>query len=325
MDLHPVGADGLDYQSNKAVARPNSIVVGESIRLDTGALARRKGDAKVYRAAEVASSKHFGADTIWATIPAAPQLQIQAGGFAVLMHFLAKRPAATETAYILSSRVNGQSYHVVSITLSDAGAITVTVQFETAGPTSASTAVIGDGDRVDLLVLFDAVAGTLTLYVNGEASGTPATGISSSDKPVAGAGTDWHFGVHYDPAVAGVVANTHFDGDMHGFTLITTRGIRVSDGLRPFKDMLIRHSSRLWSLPQAPYVLACYDMADVGLVLLDRSDFENHAACEAGTTDAPAVANAVTITNHVGHAQFPNRTRTNIFGSHGRMFYEFVA
>lgn len=326
MDLHPLGAGGLDYHSNKATARPDVFVTGEGIRLDTGALDRRKGDAKIYRASDPTNTKTCGTSVTYITIPGAAQLEIQEGGWALNHHFKALRPSGGNTAYVVSSRVAGQSYHVISVTLSDAGVLVVTVEFVAGGSKSITLTAVADDAVVHLLVIHDAPAGTMTAYVNGAADGTPITGLAASDKPVSGTGEDWHLAIHYDPSVPGVVANTEFGGAFQGFTLMSLRGLRPGSGVATFTSMLVKHSIRQWPLPYADFVLCCYDMIDTGLTVYDRSRFENTATAEGGTSDDPtAIANSVIITNHVGHVQRPDGTRSNVIGSSGRLFYEDVA
>lgn len=322
----PLGVGGLDYQTSPALLPPETLAVGENIRFDSGVLSRRLGRRKVYSSSDPCGSKTFGATSKYATIPAASQLELAAGGWALNLHFTAVRPSGGNTAYILSSRVNGQSYHVLSVTLSDAGVITVTVQFTSGGSQSIACDAVDAAATVHLLVVHDAPEGTMTAYVNGAASGTAVTGLSTSDKPVTGSGDDWHIGVHYNPATAGVVANTNFDGKVDGMTLFTLAGTRPSGGSPSLTDTLVKHSFRQWPSPWMDFVLACYDFDESSTSsMTDRSRFENTATLTGTPTNTAAVAYSSIPSNYVGFAQFASGRKPNFFASYGRLFYENVA
>ncbi len=327
--FYPVGADGLDYFSNSALASPGSLVRGENIRLADGALSRRLGPLRVYRVStDPNNSKTFGADTKYGTITAATQLQIPAGGFAVRVSFTAVRPSAGNTGYILSSRVNGQTYHVLSITLDENGLCSVTWRKNSsAADVTVTTSAITANAAAHLLAVYDADAGTFTVYINGDASGTPVSGLGTSEKPIAGAGTNWHFGVHYNPATPGVVANTHFDGKIDAFALFTLAGTRPGEGSSvSLASVLRKHSLRQWPNPEMGCVLACYDFDDSSLtVLTDRSRYKNHGTMTGTPTHSAAVTTKGTIPgNYAGVYETPAGKRSNIVAFFGNLYHEVI-
>lgn len=322
----PLGGDGLDYQTSPALVPPSVLTVGENIRINQGVLTRRLGRRKVYAASDPGGSKTFGAVTKYGTIPAAAQLEIPAGGWALNLHFTAVRPSGGNTAYVLSSRVNGQSYHVLSVTLSDAGVVTTTAQFQSGGSKSIASGAVSAAGTVHLLVIHDAPAGTMTQYINGVSDGTQITGLATSDALVTGTGEDWHIGVHYNPATAGVVANTNFDGKVDGLTLMTLAGTRPSEGSPTLASTLIKHSFRQWPSPWMDMVLASYDFDESSVTsMTDRSRFKNTASLTGTPTNTAAVAYSSIVTNHIGFSQFPTGRKSNLMGSWGRLFYEDVA
>lgn len=328
VSVMPLGQDGLDYFTSSALLPATALQLGENIRLEDDTLARRKGAEIIYRASNVTASKTFGATTKYGTIAAASQLELPTGGFALMLHFTAVRPSASNTGYILSSRVNGQSYHVMSVTISDSGVITVSwTKSSDSSSVSIATSAVDAAATVHLLAIFDAVAGTFTVYVNGASSGTPVTGIATTEKPIAASGTAWHVGAHYDPGVAGVVANTNFDGKVDGLCLLTLSGIDPTAGSATLTATLLKHSFRQWPTPQMDAVVFCYDFDSSSTTSdVDRSRHKNNMTLTGTPTASSAeVALASIPTNFVGRVQRPDGTRTNLIGSYGRVFYEDVA
>ena len=324
--LVPFGVGGLDEFTHESLLSPEYLRQADNVRLSKLSLDRRQGALKLTAFSDPTGSKTFGADTRYATISAGSQLEDTSGGFALGMHFTAVRPSAGNTGYILSSRVNGQSYHVLSVSIDENGLVTVGFEKQSGGTASVTTSATTSGGDVSLLALLDIFAGTFTVYVNGASSGTPVTGLSASDAPIAGSGTDWHFGAHYNPATAGVVANTHFDGKLQGVTLHSLRGLRPASGTTTVVETLLKHSSRVWPAPQLPQVLFHYDMHGSSLTsLTDASRFKNHAAVTGTITSTASVALPSIPTNAVQFVTTPSGRRDNVVCSHGRLFYETLA
>ena len=79
-----------------------------------------------------------------------------------------------------------------------------------------------------LFFVYDPILGTCTIYVNGEISGTPETGLAATLKPDTTA-TTAAFGVEKQTGAA-VTANSQFVGAMDGFTLFRFSGIEIAAG-----------------------------------------------------------------------------------------------
>lgn len=327
LSLAPYGAGGLDEFTHESLLGLEFLRRADNVRSPKGSLDRRAGDKKLWKFSETGAtaSKTFGADTKYATIPAAAQLETLDAGFALFKHFKAVRPSAGNTAYILSSRVNGQSYHVLRATIDENGAVTVGFEKTSGGDCAVTTSAITANASTDLLALFDPVGGTFTVYVNGASSGTPVTGLSIADGPIAGTGTAWHIAAHYNPATTSIVANTHFDGALHGFTLLSLRGLRPASGSTTLVDTYIRHSSRVWPAPQAPHVIFHYDCLSTSLTTLtDASRFKNDATVTGTPTNTGGVALGSIPANYVGYVDAATGRGDNVVGSAGRLFYETV-
>lgn len=320
--LVPLGEGGLDLFTHSTQLTPFHLRRSENVELADGTITRRDGFLKLVRLTDPGGSLVYGTGK-YGAIPAAAQLQLPAGGFAFRVSFTAVRPSAGNTAFILASRVNAQSYHVMSLTLSDAGVLTASwTKASDSSSVSIASSAIQASAATDVLTIFDAVSGTFTLYVNGASSGTPVTGIATTEKPIAGAGTAWHLGNHYNPAVPGLVANTFFDGKVHAPTLFTLRGLRPASGTTSLVTALRRYSSVVWPNPEMDAVVFHYDM--VGGTLTDRSRFKNTGTNNGSPTTDTAVAKSLYPGNYVGHFTTPTGKRTNLVAAGGRLYYEVV-
>lgn len=319
--LRPIGAGGVDLFTDPSALDPSVLSRCENVDLSRSTADRRPGAIKLSQVVTTATSGHaytFGADTKYATF--APPL-IPAGGFAVVLHFEAVRPASGKTAYILSSRPTVVAYHVLSVTLSDAGVITVAWRDSSATAHSVACTAVADGLAVHLLAIFDAVAGTFTVYVNGSSSGTPLTGLDSTLKPLQTASVTWAFGVEKQTGAA-VTADTHFDGAHDGMTLFTLRGLRPASGTTTMAETLRRHSARAWPSPSQVFILAHYDMDETsGTVMYDRSNQKNHGTYVGTPTVGVPVALVSAPCNYLGTIDVPSG-KANIVAVFGKLFYE---
>ena len=326
--LVPFGIGGLDEFTHESLLPPEFLRQAENIRLSKLSLDRRQGGLKLNKFSDPSGSKTFGADTRWATIPAATQLEGLSGGFAIGGHFTAVRPGAGNTAFILSSRVSGQSYHVLKITIDENGLVSFTFEKASGGAATVTTTALTANAATNFLAILDIFAGTWTVYIDGVSNGTPVTGLAAADAPIAGSGTAWHLAAHYDPGAgpAAVVANTHFDGKIQGFVLHSLRGIRPASGTTTMVATLLKHSSRLWPAPQLPHILFMYDCHGSSILeLTDASRFKNSATVAGTITSTAAVTFASLPTNAVQYVTTPSGRRDNLVCSHGRLFYETLA
>ena len=318
LSLRPIGAGGVDLFTDASALDPSVLSRAENITLAKGTADRRKGALKLTKFQTAGASRTFGTDAKYATFT--PPL-IPAGGFAFYRHFVATRPAGGNTAYVMGSRPTGQTFHVILITLSDAGVITVTWRDSGGNDRTVATSAVTDGSTVHLFAIYDAVAGTFTVYVNGASSGTPLTGLDSTLKPVQTTGVVWTFAVHKQTAAA-VTANTHFDGVDDGFTLFTLRGTRPASGTTTLAETLRRHSARTFPTPQADYVLAHYDNDEAsGTVMYDHSKYKNHGTYAGGPSVTFDVALLSVPTNLITRYGHPNG-EVNVVVSAGDAFYE---
>ncbi len=310
---HPLFEGGADYSIHAFALPPSYAPRIENGDLTDDVLARRTGALKIYKASDATGSKTFGATTKYALLTAADQLLLPAGGFAVLAHFVATRPSAGNTAYIWSSRPSGQTYHIIKITLSDAGVITVTWKDSGGTERTVACTAVSAGATVHLLAYFSASAGTFTVYINGASSGTPLTGLSSTLKPAQDASVAWAFGVEKQTGAA-VTANTNFDGACDDFVLFRNP---------PPVAMLLKHSGRGWPNPGDDRVVFHYSFdGSSTTVLTDHSWFKNHASLVGTPSNTAAVAMSSMNCNFLGSAGRPDGSRVNLYGSHGRLFYE---
>lgn len=320
--IKPVAPGGVDLFTHPALLGPGYLRQGENIRLADGCLARRLGPAKIYKASSVGGSKTFGATTKYATIPAASQLLLPAGGHAFHASFVATRPSAGNTAWLLSSRPNGQTYHVYKVTLDENGLLTCAWRTSAAATITTTTAAITAGLTVHLWAIYDPIAGTYTAYINGTASGTPHSGLASTLQPAQDTGVIWAVGVEKETSAA-VTANSQFLGAIDSLTLMTLVGTRPSSGTTTLLATLLRHSARQWPSPWMDCIRFNYDM-DAASAMTDSSLFANHATLVGVPADTPAVAYDSLVSNFVGSLDMLDGSLVNIIGNHGRLFFETV-
>jgi len=323
--LVPFGTGGLDEFTDEYALTLGRLRRADNVRTATGALERRKGAKKLWQFTDPGASKTFGTDAKYASIPAGTHLETLDGGFALTLHITAERAGVGNTAMILSSRVSGQSYHVLRVQIDENGLLYVGFEKRSGGDCVVTTSALTASAAVDVLAIFDPVGGTFTVYVDGVSSGTPVTGLTAADGPVAGAGTAWHLGVHYNPVGATVVANTFFGGAIQGVTLLSLRGIRAASGTTTLVDTLIRHSARMWPAPQAPSCLMNFDCADTSTTTLyDSSRYKNDATMTGTPSNTSSISTRSIPSNFVGYLELPNSRGVNVIASHGRLYYETI-
>lgn len=322
VDVSPVASGGVNMATAQSMLPPGTLSEGYNVRTAFDVLSRRPGAAKVSRLVSAGASKTFGADTRYATIAAASQLLIPSGGWWMRMSFTAVRPSGGNTAFVLSAKPSGAAYNVVKVTLSDAGVVTVTWRDTGGTDRTVAASAVAAGAIVHLLAIADPVAGTFTVYVNGSSSGTPITGLAST-QPIQTV-TNWVLGVEKETGGA-VTANTHFDGALDAVTLGTLTGLRAAVGETTFASVLARHSSRQWPSPQQSMILFNYDMDGSSLTTLtDSSRFKNHAAVTGTITSTAAVAHDALCGNHVETFEGADGALWNTVACAGSLFYERI-
>lgn len=322
--LRPIGAGGVDLFTDPTALDPSVLAALENIEISTGTANRRAGALKLAQLAvpgTAGASHTYAATTKYATFT--PPL-IPTGGWAVSRHFTAVFPGAGKTGWILGARPNGQTFHVLKITISDAGVITVTWRDSGGNDRTVACTAVTDGATVHLLAVYDCVGGTFTVYINGSSSGTPLDGLSATLKPDQTAGVVWTFGVEKETGQA-VSANSNFDGKSDGMTLFTLRGKRPASGTATLIETLRRNSGRVWPNPAQDFVLAHYDEDEAsGTVMYDRSNQKNHGTYVGTPSVTTPVAMLSAPTHYVGTFE-TNAGKWNLIGSFGALKYEKFA
>jgi len=229
LTLMPYGVGGVDLFTDAANLAPEFLSRGENLRSGRGPVERRDGWAKLYKPTDVCGSKTFGADTKYATIPAAAQLVIAKGGWGLHVSYVLRWPNAGKTAFVLSSKPSGGTFHVLKHTVSDAGQPTTKWRDSSGADREIVGTAVADATTVHVLALFDPTVGTFTQYVNGASSGTPVTGLDSALTLAQNTGVEWVVGVEKETG-ASVTADTHFDGAIDSLTLFSFAGTRPSSG-----------------------------------------------------------------------------------------------
>jgi len=318
-----VGSLGLDLQTLPQDLPEFALARADRVRVQRGALERAPGPKRLAVLTNNTASRTFGADTKYMKVPAHARLLIPKGGFSVRVSVTAVRSAAD--GYILSNRQPSQTYGVVWFTLNSAGLLKANVRWASGTTTTLTTSALADGSEQHALLVYDDLAGTLTLYLDGDsaATATPGTGL----QPAQTAAIDWYFGVEWNPSAgpAAVVANTHFDGKVDAFTLCAFRGIQITAGSPSLLDTLRKHTFREWPNPALPMVLAHYSFSEAtGSVAYDRSAGKNHGTYVGASTSTDPVAISRPVGNFAGTFQRANGARTNLVAAGGQLFYETV-
>jgi len=322
----PLAVLGLDRRSTPEAIPEDAFATLEQARLDRSSIRRRDGAEKIEEFSHVTGSITFGADSKYGKVTAASPnpLLLPVGSWAVRFSCVATRPSAGQTAYLWSNRVNGQTYGALWATLSDAGVLTASFRTAAGATVTATSGTISAGATVHGWLVFDAIAGTFTIYVNGASSGTPATGISATTQVLQTA-LDWYFGVEYDPAAVGVTANTHFDGALDAWMLKSFAGVRLTEGSPTLLSVLLANGYQEWPAPFDDTVRAYYDFNEgSGTTAKDRSRYKRHMTLTGGPSWTSALCPRSAHVNLIGQHKAADGERTNLVVAGGRAFYEIV-
>ena len=317
--LRPPAPGGVDLFTHAASLPPGFARQLENVRLARSVLERRPGDVKVYRASNPCGSKTFGTTGRYATIPAAAQLLLAYGGFALHFSVLATRAAAA--CQLLHGQDGTDSDPPFDVSLSTGGVLTAKVNWDGGGSASVSSAALTDGSTQHGLFVYDAPSGTVTLYLNGSSVGTPVSALGSAKRPVQTANMAWLVAAK---KTAAAVVSLPFAGAIDSLTLFSLAGARPASGTTTLLATLLRHSRHQWSDPLADNVIFNYDLDVAGAVMRDTSVHANHATVTGTPTDSAEVALASIQCNFVGGFDANDGSRVNVFVSAGRLFYETV-
>lgn len=318
--LEPPGR-GIDLRTSAALVAPGTLRACENARTTKRGIEKRLGAAKVSSVAPSNKGIVFGDDAKYGAIPTKPQLILPAGSFALFFSFTADRPASGKTAYLWSNHVSGAAYGVVWATLSDAGVLALSMRTSAGSTITAATAALSNGVTRHGLLVFDAPSGTFTVYLDGERA-AQATSIAAGTKPLQTA-LGWYFGVLWDPGGPGVVADTHFDGTLDGWTLLRLTGQRVADGDPTLLSILLAMSLQQWPNPADPRVVACYDFDEgSGTTAHDRSDYKNDMTLTGAVSWVTGIVCRAAPCNFIGTIERPDTSRDNLWMQGGTLYHE---
>ena len=326
LGLQPDGTGGLGSQGVDLYTRQGQLPDFacrrlENCRVQDGALSRRLGSKRLHAFTNNTGAYTFAATTKYATFT--PPL-IPAGGWADLIHFTAVRPSAGNTGWVIGSRPSGQAFHVRKVTIDENGAVTSAWTDSGGTARTVTTSAITANAVVHLLSIYDPVAGTYTVFVDGTSSGTPLTGLASTLKPDQTTGVVWTFAVEKQTGSA-VTANSNFDGAVDAYTLFTLRGVQAAQGSPSLVGTLKAHTFRQWPNPAMPMVLAHYPLDETtGSVMYDYSKHRNAGTYVGTPTAGAAKAISFPVGNFCGVFQKANGARVNLCGVGGAAFYETV-
>lgn len=243
IDLKPIGGEGIVLSTDGAMLSPQAMRQARNIDATSTLYRSRMGDAKIALLEDAAvayGAKVFGDDSKYAFF--APPL-IGLGGFWFKFHLTAVRPLSAGTRYILSSWTTAaQTHYVVQMTLTDTGVFTISVEWE-GGGTNSLTATFDNGASVHGLLVYDAVAGTLSLYVDGDVVDGPDV-IGTDKQPRQDANVNWYVGLSFKPGT-GPETNTFFEGAVDEWVCGTFAGMDPED---EDLDLVPPRRSKLWEL-----------------------------------------------------------------------------
>lgn len=312
-----IGAAGVDLLTHDGMLSDFALRRGERVRSYDGALTPALGPKRIGVFTQTYGARVFGTTGKYAKVTGNADLVIPYGGFAYRFSLVATRAGAV--GYYVSCNTDVAAAPVL-VRLQADGTLTVGTNWDGGGSSSVTTSALTDGSTHHGLVVYDADAGTYTLYLDGDSSGTPVTGLGSSKRPVQTV-VDWYFGVTY---AAAAVASP-FAGSVDAFTLFSFAGIRITDGSPSLLDTLRAHVFRQWPNPMLPMVMAQYDFDEAsGSVLYDRSRHKNHGVYTGASTPSAAVAYSYPVGNYVGVFRGAGGVCTNLAATGGVLHYEQV-
>lgn len=316
------GRGHLDLNAHETVRDDLALTRSDNCRMDTFVLRPRLGMRKVHvetDPAETNGSWALGSDhTTHAIATFASNMLIPEGGFAIHHSFVADREAST--AYVLSSRHSaGKDYGPITITLSSAGAITAEWRDSSETAHSITSSTVSDGATVHLWLIFDAVAGTTTLYLDGASSGTALTGLSSTLKPMQDS-LDWWFGANHNGS-GSAVSGTGFNGRNDSTYVLAFRGLDPSS----LVTRLRKNCWKEWTNPDSSMVLMHYDWNESsGTTVTDRSRFKSDMTMNGSPSSEAGLVYAADCGQFIDTLHDAGGGKTNVVVLGGRVLSEQV-
>lgn len=335
IDLKPIGVSGLNLNDDPAMLAPGEMRQARSVDTSRGVYARVMGDAKVARLADQGATygaKVFGEDTKYATFsPPA----IGPGGFIVLWHFKAVR--AADVRWLWDSQQPSSERVIWASLDGTSGLLQVYVMWSTGTTSIIDVPGLPDGSEQHAALVFDPQAGTLALYLNGEAQADVITGLNANAKPIQSTTTPWYMGLSYNAGMASVSSGSGFLGALDSFTIMSTAGVDITDEdltANPPRYSLLsvirRWAYQDWPWPASPMVLCHYGMDEASAgtgPMYDSSNAQRHGTYFGSPTNADRVARRAQNGNWVGcvrHAAVGSleNARVNLVAARGEHYYE---
>lgn len=314
VDLKPLGAGGLDQNTEPVLLPLEALVVARNVT-EVDGVGRRLGSALVAQVDDVAGAqygaKSFGDVTKYALFT--PQV-VPPGSWILKGHTAFVRPA-TGPGYLISSWTDGsKTNQVITMHLSATGTLTVIVEWNDASTTTLTATGIADMAEKHLMLVYDWIAGTLTLYFNGDeidsASGTPGKLIRQT------ADVEWAFGVSFLPGGGGAEADSEYEGAMDAFEFYSIVGLDIADEdleLDPPRwSFLYEMRRRNWqddTNPESAMLMWSYGMDEPAVEhpdtpdegpMYDRSQRKNHGTYFGEVGQEPRIARRAQNGQHLG-------------------------
>lgn len=317
LHLRPPAPGGADLFTAAALLGPGFLRRSENVRLADGRISRRAGVGKIARIASTCASKTFGTTGKYATIPAASQLLIPYGGFALHFSFTAVR--ALVSAQLIYGQDGADSVPPIDVSLDSSGHLVCTVNWDGGGSETFQSGVLTDGSTQHALLVYDYTIGSVCLALNGVMAIPEIVGASVNKRPVQTANMAWLVGAK---KTAASVVSLPFLGKIDSLTLWMGAGTGTSR-TAGYISTLVAHSRRQWPNPLADDVLFNYDMDETSATSMrDTSRYANHASVTGTPTVTAEVALSSVPCNFVGALDATDGSRSNIVGVAGNLYYQ---
>lgn len=313
VNLKPLGAGGLDQNTEPVLVQTEALIVARNVT-EVDGVSRRLGSAKVFQADDVAGTygaKSFADVAKYATFT--PQV-MPPGSWILKGHADMIRPLVGP-GYLISSWIDdAKTGQAITMHLSATGTLTVVVEWDGGGSTTLSVANIPDSAEKHILLVYDWINGTLTLYFNGDEVDSDTPGIGKLLRQTAD--LLWVFGVSFLPVGETAEADTSFDGAMDAFEMHSIVGFDITEEDLtldpPRRSFLYEMRRRNWqddTNPESAMLMWSYGMDEEDVehpdtpdegIMYDRSQRQNHGAYIGEVGNEPRIARRAQNGQHLG-------------------------